>query len=90
MSTIQRRIVDLDTEAKAVRHVTKWLEARLEAKGPGAFASLHEILGWVEEERLELQAAVHAGRFQDCRHELTDIAVACIWGIASIDAGCDR
>jgi len=60
---------------------------RLNQKGRGTFASRHEILGAVEEERSELVAAVCADNLGCVERELADIAIACIFGIASIRNG---
>ena len=66
------------------------MEMRLKEKGRGTFASSHEILGVVTEEYLELIEAVklHGNdKAQRVKHELLDIAVACIFGAACIDEG---
>jgi len=58
---------------------------RLEQKGYGAHASSHEILGILEEELLEYKMAVHGNLTKDEKvDELLDIAVGCLFGIASI------
>jgi len=62
------------------------LEYRLEQKGRGAYASRHECLGIVEEEIHELREAVRSGELTDVGAELIDIAVAAIFGLASINS----
>lgn len=62
--------------------------------GPGAFLSRHEALGQVAEEYYELLLAIKSSDLGDkdryakdtVRAELVDIAVVCLWGIASIDS----
>jgi NTP pyrophosphatase (non-canonical NTP hydrolase) len=67
------------------------LEYRLRKKGYGAYASKHEILGILTEEYKELIDAVQSqpvvGGKNSVREELLDIAVGCLFGIASIDCG---
>ena len=70
----------------ATEDVTRELDRRISEKGPGAFVSRHEILGIVGEEYSELVEAVHRAADNDVRRELLDIAVACIFGVASLDA----
>lgn len=60
---------------------------RLNQKGEGIFASRHEILGIITEEYSELIDAVHQRQITDIRDELLDIAVGCIFAIASIESG---
>lgn len=73
------------------------LNARLKEKGSGAFASSHEILGVITEEYLELIEAVKYKSFETNAtkafeekkerifEELLDIAVGCVFGMASIN-----
>jgi NTP pyrophosphatase (non-canonical NTP hydrolase) len=66
------------------------MEMRLEEKGRGTFASSHEILGVIGEEYHELVEAIklHGDeKAQRIKHELLDIAVACVFGAACIDEG---
>jgi len=56
---------------------------RLEQKGYGGFASIHEILGIIAEEYKELIDAVQANDIEGVMNELKDIGVACHFGIAS-------
>lgn len=61
---------------------------RFEQKGHGAFASSHEILGILSEEMLEITEAIHENQTQsEIVEELKDIAVAALFGIASIRSG---
>ncbi len=72
---------------EAEKQVSFWLQKRLDEKGRGTLASRHEILGIIEEEHHELVMAVHQGAMAELEAELTDRAVACLFGIACIKAG---
>jgi hypothetical protein len=72
-----------DSAFKAVRDA---LEQRLEEKGFHTFTSSHEISGILKEEYKEMGDAVHLNNNEFLRKELIDLAVACIWGIVSMDA----
>jgi len=63
------------------------IKRRLAQKGWGAFVSRHEILGILEEERHEMIEAVHHETQERLSEELIDIAVGCVFGVASIKAG---
>lgn len=60
---------------------------RLQVKGHGAYVSSHETMGIITEEYDEAKDAVRANDHQHLRAELIDIAVGCLIGIISIDAG---
>jgi len=61
----------------------EWIR-RLQEKGPHICASSHEILGIVTEEFYELVDTVKSNDIDNVEKELTDVAVACLHGIASI------
>jgi len=63
------------------------LDRRIAEKGPGAFVSIHEIQGILQEEFDEVKAAVHQNNADQVYKELMDIMVACMWGAASIKGG---
>ena len=67
--------------------VKQKLAARLVQKGRGTFVSRHEILGVAAEEFAEVIEAVHSGTDEDVIQELLDLAVAAVFGIASINRG---
>ncbi|MBL1177599.1 hypothetical protein [Pantanalinema sp. GBBB05] len=72
----------------AINEVKVMLVIRMEQKGMGSMASNHEILGILDEEYDEYRDAIHAKGSQDDKvNELVDIAVAALFGIASIRAG---
>lgn len=61
---------------------------RAKQKGLGTMASSHEILGIIQDEVQEYRDEVHAKAPADAKvEELKDIAVAAIFGIASITSG---
>jgi len=73
---------------KAARDTTLKLFFRADQKGMGAMASSHEILGIIEDEVQEYRDEVHAKADAQLKiEELKDIAVACLFGIASIESG---
>jgi len=59
------------------------LQLQVLNKGSHGAASTHEVLGVLEEEMYELKMAIHQNDRKAFLKELTQIAVACIWGIAS-------
>jgi molybdopterin converting factor small subunit len=69
---------------KAIKLVLEALEGRLMQKGRGTFASTHEIYGVVAEEFDELTDELRKNNELDFAGELIDIAVGCIFGVASI------
>lgn len=67
-------------------HTKLW--SCLEQKGYGTWLSRHEILGFLTEEAFrEVTKAVHEGTLINIKHELLDVAVGCIFGVACIEAG---
>lgn len=72
----------------ALEEVDEKLSRRMLQKGMGTYASIHEILGILQEEVTEYQDEVHAKKDREAQvQELIDIAVGAIWGIASIRSG---
>lgn len=77
-----------DTETALIHAsevVKKKMLSRLDEKGNGLFVDKHQIYGTVAEEMKELMDALHANDIEGMKRELKDIAVAAIWGIASIE-----
>lgn len=62
------------------------LRYRLNEKGADSFVNPHEILGATEVEVMELREAVHLKKNALIVEELIDVAVGCIFGVASIKA----
>jgi NTP pyrophosphatase (non-canonical NTP hydrolase) len=68
----------------AVEALTVNLGRRIEEKGRGVFVSSHETLGAVTEEYQELIDAVRQNDPVEVGEELMDIAVAAVFGVASM------
>jgi len=75
-----------DVVEASLSRLKEELFARLGEKGYGSFISEHETLGVITEEYDELIDAVRADDPAAVRKELMDIAVACVFGDASIHA----
>ena len=71
-----QHIAFLDVEAKLVE--------RLKKHGLGGYVGAHETLGIVAEEYHELIDAVRSNDPDAVEAELIDVAVGCIFGIASL------
>lgn len=69
--------------AQATRYFHKELTRRIKQKGQYSHITPHETLGLVTEEYHELLEAVHLNQSAEFGQELTDIAVGCIFGLAS-------
>ncbi|MFA5021294.1 MAG: hypothetical protein WC517_04525 [Patescibacteria group bacterium] len=80
----RKQLVPEDIDS-AMRLVHEWTVKRLDQKGWGRFVSPHEILGIITNEYHELDEAVHKKDALEFRHELIDLAVAALLGIATID-----
>ena len=70
-----------------VRLATEW---QIKNKGDGAFVSTHEIVGVIQEEYSELLEELHKNNNQAFATELIDIAIACLWGYASMVANNEK
>lgn len=58
--------------------------AELDRKGDGIYISVHEVLGSILEEFLELVEAVHTYEPIQIDEELVDIIIACMHGLLSM------
>jgi len=83
---MERDQLSLQQFKSALEAVEKTLRMRLTQKGMWGSCSIHEILGVLVEEYDELLENIRANRHDGIRRELLDIAVACVWDIASIDS----
>lgn len=84
----QRHQLTNDDLQKAIQAIDAKLMFRARQKGMGSMASSHEILGIIEDETQEYRDEVHAKAAAERKiEELKDIAVACVFGIASIESG---
>lgn len=87
-SRVMRKELTHSDFVNALEEVDEKLSRRMLQKGMGTYASIHEILGIVQEEVTEYQEEVHAKNDREAQvQELIDIAVGAIWGIASIRSG---
>lgn len=71
--------------SSAVAITVEKLKDRLKKHGVYSFMGPHEILGVVTEEYQELITATHQNLRHEVKAELVDIAVACIFGLASLN-----
>lgn len=68
----------------AIEAVTVNMGRRIEEHGRDSFSNNHEALGVIAEEYHELLDAVKQNDPVDVANELLDIAVGCIFGVASM------
>lgn len=88
MSLENRKNIDIKVLRPILNRLAGKIEQKVKQRGGHTFASRHEILGQITEEFIELSEAVRTDKSefrQHIRDELFDIAIASIWGIASID-----
>lgn len=71
---------------EALQQLGLSLSRRLAEKGRDSFVNAHEILGATEVEMVELREAVHIKEPQRIMEELMDVAVGCVFGVASLKA----
>jgi hypothetical protein len=84
MGTPGKRIeVSNDTIKTALDRITKKLNQRLQIKGQYGYMSRHETLGIITEEFWELVQAVQGNKSDEYESELIDVAVGCLFGLAS-------
>lgn len=80
-----RKTINVGLIDEACSDTISKLFERLRQKGFGVFASHHEILGIIQQETQEYNDAIHLRKSEEEKiEELKDIAVACIFGIASV------
>lgn len=75
------------TRDQVLAEVKAALERRVQQKGDGAFVSIHELRGALDEEHDELAEAMHSKDLALIEAELMDKVVAGIFGLACIRAG---
>lgn len=69
----------------SVALTVEYLKRRLEKHGVYSCIGPHETLGIITEEYQELIAAIHDNDRPNTKQELIDIAVSCIFGLASMN-----
>ena len=82
--TVQRPLVDNEILAQVIKDVEATINRKIIEKGKGIYAGSHETLGIVAEEYHELIDAVRSNNKDEVISELFDVAVGCLFGIASI------
>lgn len=75
------------TRDLVLRQVKAALERRVQEKGDGAFVSIHELRGALDEEWDELTDAMHSKDLGRIEAELMDWIVGGVFGLACIRAG---
>lgn len=80
-----RKPVTMDEVDVVLMKLREQIGERLRQKGNLSYASIHEILGIIDEEKLELILAVKSNDVQEVVNELFDIAVGCMFGVACIE-----
>jgi len=84
----QRHQLEVINLTDAMGSVAEKLHYRANQKGLGVMASNHEIYGIIRQETTEYEEAIHKRASDEEKiEELKDIAVAAIFGIASIQSG---
>lgn len=85
---MERPPIGVNELNSAIGALQRHMAEVLNRKGPGSFASSHEILGVLTDERSETIAAIQSkAGFDKIRHELLDEATTALFGVACIDAG---
>lgn len=84
-NNFQRPTITDENIKKSITDVIGAFNRKLENKGKGALISLEEILGKLTEEYFEVEEEVHENKRNSLKNELTDVAIVCLWGIASIE-----
>ena len=81
---MDRRQVTNDELTDGLSALRIYLHSTLEKHGKAVFSSTHEILGILEEERMELVKAIHENDHKQVMHELLDIAQTAIFGYITL------
>ena len=83
---MERQQIDDKAIERAFMDTEHHMAFTLKKKGRHTFASRHEILGVLEEERHELVSAIHENKLpSEVRGELLDLAIVCVFAAACID-----
>lgn len=86
MNKPERPQVDQAERDQLIADVTRALARRCKKHGIGAFWSGHEGLGVVAEEYHELVEALRSNDRRRVRDKAMDVAIGCLWLVASLDA----
>jgi hypothetical protein len=71
---------------KVIELLVQNIGQKIEKHGRGAYVSRHESFGIIAEEKHELMLALHSNDLSQFAQEAIDVAVACIWSVASMTA----
>jgi hypothetical protein len=69
---------------ESIKIIINKIHRKIAKNGGHTYESTHEIYGIIAEEYHELILELHSNRTEDFIFELEDLAVAAIWGIASM------
>ena len=83
---MKRLPVQFEFNERAIKIVKNKLIERLKRKGNGSFYSRHESFGIIAEEFDELWDELRSNNKQKFKNELIDVAVACLFSIACLEA----
>lgn len=81
-----RKQITVEQCKEAIQTLEIQLARRLNERGFGTLSSRHEIQGVLTEEYHEAVDGLRTNDVEEYRKELLDIAVACVFGVACIDA----
>ncbi len=84
---MERKDVPAAFQQNAVQAVADALKFRLHQKGSHGWVSSHEALGIITEEFHELVGAVQSNDIEEFEKECLDLAVACVFAVASKRSG---
>lgn len=76
---LNRENIKEESLSKTFFDLRKKLNSRLERKGYGSFASIHEGLGVIAEEYDELLEAIRTNNHKKIEQELLDVEVGCLF-----------
>jgi hypothetical protein len=83
---MQRIPVSDEALMKVLELVTQGIGKKIEKHGRGAWVSRHETFGILDEEYEEVKDELRSNDLNKFAEELVDVAVVCIFGIASMVA----
>jgi hypothetical protein len=83
---MNRKVISAKAIEDAIGSMKQGMILSLNKNGDESFASMHEVIGALEEEMSELKEAVRVHEnLEFIREELIDIAIAAVFTVACID-----
>ena len=76
--------VQTATLQSALKRILDNLEKRIKQHGRMSFIGAHEVRGALDEEWAELLLAIHDNNKRQVQKEISDLAVGCLFGLASL------